>query len=32
MAIDVQDDGWELTGLDGAGIELIRAAQPLEHP
>ncbi|HEY5352829.1 MAG TPA: glycogen debranching N-terminal domain-containing protein [Streptosporangiaceae bacterium] len=32
MAIDVQDDGWELTGLDGAGIELIRAPRPPAHP
>ena len=28
LAIDVQDDRWELTGLDGTGIELIRAPWP----
>jgi glycogen debranching enzyme len=28
LAIDVQDDRWDLTGLDGAGTELIRAPWP----
>jgi hypothetical protein len=28
LIIDVQDYGWELAGLDGAGIELIRAPWP----
>ena len=28
LAIDVQDDRWELTGLDGTGTELIRAPWP----
>ncbi len=28
LAIDVHDGGWELTGLDGTGIELIRAPRP----
>jgi glycogen debranching enzyme len=28
LAIDVHDGGWELTGLNGTGIELIRAPRP----
>ena len=28
LAIDVQDDRWELTGLDGTGTELIRTPWP----
>jgi glycogen debranching enzyme len=28
LILDVQDYGWELAGLDGAGIELIRAPWP----
>ena len=32
MAIDVQDDGWDLSGLDGAGVELIRAPRSPAHP
>ena len=24
LALDIRDDGWDLTGLDGTGIELIR--------
>ena len=29
LSIDIHDDGWQLTGLDGTGIELIR--QPHQH-
>ena len=28
LAIDIQQDGWDLTGLDGAGTELIRTPWP----
>ena len=28
LTIDVHDGGWELTGLDGTEIELIRAPRP----
>jgi hypothetical protein len=24
LAIDIRGDGWDLTGLDGTGIELVR--------
>jgi len=29
LAMDIRDDGWELTGLDGAGITLIRTPPPV---
>jgi hypothetical protein len=29
LSIDIHDDGWQLTGLEDTGIELIR--QPRHH-
>jgi len=32
LTIDVQDSGWDLTGLDGTGIELVRGPPPRNAP